>query len=520
MKRKWLTSRTLTMSLAFSLSLGLTAFSTSSAIVQASAAPAVGTTTINDVTNVHAGSTVTISGVTNAAEVIIKVLQPDGIILFFDIVQASDSRYTDSFTLPSTAAAGSQYQIIVGSGSDVAVKSFTIKPSSGGSSPSTPVTPAQPGDNSSSSLLQFEASDVIIPASGPATLDATKGDATQATLSLPASVTKVIDGKSLQITLPSGALTLPSGVLRALASLSGSDTDAKITLQYKRLSSSEALASVTSAGQAGTGLVPQGEVLELVLGVQLADGTVRKLTTFSDPVTITLQLSENATPLLSGIYYISDQGTIAYIGGTVQGDAITASVSHFSKYGVFSYTKAYADIASSYWAADVIAALTAKHIVQGMTSTTFGPKADVSRAEFVTMIARALNLKAASTAPFSDVKAGSWYAESAAAAYEQGIITGTGANLFEPNKPITREEMAVIIAHVYENQIEHADTGGTDADIQSFQDSGTISSWAKEAVQTVVHEKLMIGSDHRFYPRNHATRAEAAQVLYNLLFRG
>lgn len=503
------------MSLALTLSLGLAAPSIPFAAFSSVSAAAV-STTIDNVTSVTAGSTVSIGGTTSASEVIIKVMNPDGTILFFDIVKASEGRYSASFTVPSDAAVNSNYQVIAGSGSDVATKSFAvIAPPYYPSPPvSTPDTPTNPAD---SSIIHFEASDIQIPSAGAATLDAKKASAVQATISLPASAVGTIGEKGLQIQLPSGVVTLPGGVLSALAKLAGSDSKANITLQYKRLSNEEAGASVVSAGQAGAGLAPQGEVLELVLGVQLQDGTVNKLSTFSEPVTISLELSAAANPRLSGIYFIGDQGTIEYIGGTLQGNTITAAVSHFSKYGVFSYTKNYADVPSTHWAADVIAELTAKHVVQGMTNTTFGPRADVSRAEFVTMIVRALGLNAKAASPFVDVKAGSWYADAAAAAYENGIVTGSGANKFEPSKLITREELAMIIARVYAKQSGQAGSG-TAADLQSFKDASAISSWAKAAVQTVIHEKLMIGSNNSFAPGNHTTRAEAAQVLYNLLF--
>ncbi|MBP3962264.1 S-layer homology domain-containing protein [Paenibacillus lignilyticus] len=504
---------------ALSLSLGLAvpAAAPLAAYAESSIPQAAGTT-IDAVTTVFAGGSVPISGTTNAAEVIIKVISPDSTILFFDIVKAADGRYSASFQLSGNAAAGSSYQIIAGQGTDVSTKTFTVASNGNGIPAAPPANTDEPPTPDGVTTVHFELSDVAAAANGVATLDASEVASAKSDIRIPASVMQTIEDNSFRILLPNGTVTLPKEVLNALSVLAGSDKEASLSLQFSSLTSSEAASAVVKLGDAGAGLTPQGQVIELTLGIAFKDGSVKKLSSFTKPVTLQLQLAASADARLTGIYYLSDLGGVEYIGGTLKGNTLTAEIGHFSQYGVFSYTKKFADVPTTHWAADVIEELTAKHVVQGISTDSFGPKAKVTRAEFVTMLVRALGLKATSTAPFTDVNADSWYADATAAAYENDITSGTSAGKFEPNKPITREEMALMITRVYEKQHGQA-TSGSAADIDAFQDKNAISSWAKEAVEAAVHAGLLVGSDHLFSPRSNTTRAEAAQALYNLLFR-
>ncbi|MFC4809185.1 S-layer homology domain-containing protein [Paenibacillus sp. GCM10023250] len=495
---------------ALALSLAVPAAMPSAVFAAEASISAAAGTTIDAIASVAPGGTVTISGTTNAQEVIIKVLNPDGTVLFFDAVKASEGKYRDSFALSPNAAAGS-YQVVAGQGTDVATATFSVTSGSG----SVYIPPVAPPVDPAFQQVKFGTSDVSAPVNGVATLDASKVAAANLQLLFPPAVRQTVGDNSLRIALAGGSVTLPKEVLAALAELAGTDTGAGFALNVRALSADEAASAV--AGAAGAGLSPQGQAYELSLGVVLKDGTAKKLDRFAKPVQLQLRVAANANARLAGIYFISDAGAIEYAGGTVKDGVLTAGVSHFSTYGVYAYLKTYKDVPSSYWAADVIQELTAKHIVEGVSADAFGPKTNVTRAEFATMLVRALGLQAAGAAPFSDVPAGSWYAGTVAAAYENGIVTGTGGGKFEPSKAITRQEMAIMIVNVYEKRSGSA-AGGTASDLAGFKDAGAVSGWAKAAVQDAIRAGLMTGSDGRFAPRSNAIRAEAAKVLYNLLF--
>lgn len=97
----------------------------------------------------------------------------------------------------------------------------------------------------------------------------------------------------------------------------------------------------------------------------MANGTTLQLEKFSKPVTIRLSLNENFRQALAGIYYIADDGSLEYAGGTYASDWMTAEVSHFGMYAILNYDKSFSDVIVSYWAHDVIKKMDAKQIIRG-----------------------------------------------------------------------------------------------------------------------------------------------------------
>lgn len=490
-------------------------------------------TSIDAVPTRYAGDTVTISGATDAADVIIKVLNPDGTVLFFDIAASSGGRFQDSFKLSSSAPAGT-YKIAAGQGTNVASATFSVASSSGGggngvgnggggsttTSGGGGNTGTGPTDNAAVQI-HFALSDLPAPVGGIVTLDTAGqlggGGGGNVEVLLPAAISQSLGGGSLRILLPNGSVTLPKDVLSALGTLAGSDGKAQISLHVQALSADELKAALAKSGQSGAGLVPQGSLYAFTLGIAKEDGTLSKLSAFPAPVALQFKLQGDTDARLAGIYYFSDGGAVEYIGGVLRDRTLSAEVSHFSNYGVFVYAKNYTDVPATYWAAGVIQEMTAKHVVQGISASQFGPKQNVTRAEFAAMLVRALGLKATGDAPFADVPADSWYAETTAAAYANGIVNGTTGGKFEPGKPIAREEMAAMIARIYAKQHGSEAPGGSASDLAVFKDANAISAWAKPEVQSAVHAGLMQGSGGLFAPRGSATRAEATQVLANLL---
>ncbi|OXM13182.1 M20/M25/M40 family metallo-hydrolase [Paenibacillus herberti] len=170
------------------------------------------------------------------------------------------------------------------------------------------------------------------------------------------------------------------------------------------------------------------------------------------------------------------------------------------------------------WASAAINELAAKGILKGLTGDTFGPLKKLTRAEFLTMLARAYELPASDkAASFSDVPAGAWYSEAVAQAVAAGIVKGTGNGKFEPNRPVTREEMAIMAANVWKLNSEPT-TPDIAAALSGFADRGAIASYAKEAVGLLASEGIILGTgDGKFTPRGDANRAQAAVIVSRLL---
>ena len=115
---------------------------------------------------------------------------------------------------------------------------------------------------------------------------------------------------------------------------------------------------------------------------------------------------------------------------------------------------------------------------------------------------------------FSDVAENAWYADAVNVAYSEGIISGNDKNQFMPDSNITRQDTSVIIynAAVKFNLISAAD------EYEAFSDDGVISDYAKAPVYTLKSYQIINGvGDGLFAPKDNATRASAAQIIYTMV---
>lgn len=185
--------------------------------------------------------------------------------------------------------------------------------------------------------------------------------------------------------------------------------------------------------------------------------------------------------------------------------------------------KTFADV-TGHWAQKEIEFLTTKGYVYGVSDARFAPDATVTRAEFTVLLARLAGLAPApaGAARFADVPAAAWYRGLIGAAVEAGLVAGLSDSAFGPSKPITREQMAAMLARFLTLKKLAAQPGTTEvpALLARFGDAAGISSWARTAVALSAREGLLTGrAGARFAPQGEATRAEAAAVLYRLCQR-
>ncbi len=175
-------------------------------------------------------------------------------------------------------------------------------------------------------------------------------------------------------------------------------------------------------------------------------------------------------------------------------------------------TNKFADILG-HWAEDDILNLYNQGIINGRNETHFYPDDVVTRAEAITMLTRALNLKVTEKViSYSDVTEDDWFFEMVNTAFGAGIIA-QDIN-FRPNDAIVREEMVKLLIGCYEM------AGGKEPEGASleFADNDEISDWAKDFISKGVWLNLVKGVDDRhFAPRRNVTRAEASTFILRLL---
>ncbi|RRJ61678.1 hypothetical protein EHV15_00835 [Paenibacillus oralis] len=198
---------------------------------------------------------------------------------------------------------------------------------------------------------------------------------------------------------------------------------------------------------------------------------------------------------------------------------VTVNRPGFSVYAAVTRTIQFEDIAGSP-AADHIQALASKFIIEGTSAGKFSPNGNLTRAEFTSLLVRALGLKAqGTTAKFGDVKATDWFAEDIAAANEAGIIHGKSQSVFAPGASVTRQEMAAILARAL--TFTGAKLPQADSPAAAYADAAEIADYAKGSVRTLTAAGVIGGVEAdggtNFRPNATATRETAASALYLLL---
>ena len=182
----------------------------------------------------------------------------------------------------------------------------------------------------------------------------------------------------------------------------------------------------------------------------------------------------------------------------------------------------FTDVKAGDWFFDDVVYALHKGIMVGMTETTFGPDANVTRGQFVTILGRYAGIKdATKDAPaetkFKDVAADQYYASHVAWAAEKGIVKGTSETTFDPNAKITRQDMCVMMArYAAYAKIDLGESSKAEA----FGDDEKIADYAKEAVYSMRDAGIINGmGENIFAPQSFSTRAQAAKVIHLLLER-
>ncbi|NBD23162.1 S-layer homology domain-containing protein [Paenibacillus glycinis] len=171
----------------------------------------------------------------------------------------------------------------------------------------------------------------------------------------------------------------------------------------------------------------------------------------------------------------------------------------------------YDDIRNNY-ATEAIVNMTKLHFITGTGDRLFQPDKAISRAEFMTMIGRMLGIRPVSGAipPFADVPKTAWYDAWVQPAIQLGLAEGTSPRTFEPNRAVTREEAAVILARALK-QSSAATVAPPDA---RYLDQDRIASWAQPSVARLSVLGLIAGDENgNFRPGTSITRQDAAVLM-------
>lgn len=179
--------------------------------------------------------------------------------------------------------------------------------------------------------------------------------------------------------------------------------------------------------------------------------------------------------------------------------------------------KNFNDVTSAHWAYDAIMKLSEDKILNGYDDGGFKPDKNITRAELATVVSKALNAGEESKKEliFTDITDNAWYIPGLKSAYGLGIISGYPDNTFRPDAPVTRQDLCCMLYRAFYN-------GNDDvAADMTFADTAEISDYASKSVSVLCTKKILSGRDNnRFCPKDNATRAEVARVIYLCLLSG
>ncbi len=248
----------------------------------------------------------------------------------------------------------------------------------------------------------------------------------------------------------------------------------------------------------------------------------------TDTITVTLPYGSEYT-YLTPVYTVSDGAIVTVDDPELKGKPLyngytDVNMTTTRKFTVIAenetnmheYTvrvvlgNAFSDVNPGDWFYDNVMGAANNGYISGMGDGTFNPKGATTRAQFASMIAKAMGYddSLAGETRFKDVPADQWYAGAITYCFDNDIISGYDDGTFQPEKTITRQEAASILKNAFNL------TGNSG---EKFPDDSAIAGWAKENVYAVKHSGLMKGDADtgNFRPTSTIIRAEAASILMN-----
>lgn len=182
-------------------------------------------------------------------------------------------------------------------------------------------------------------------------------------------------------------------------------------------------------------------------------------------------------------------------------------------------SQAYAAASADYsdmpqnWSKEAMEFAVKNNFITGVGENKIAPKAALTRAQLAAILSRVMQTGAGDVSVldnFTDADKNAWYAGSMAKAVELKIFYGDGDSIY-PDRPVTRQELFTILVRAF------SVTGGDESTLASYNDAGSISSWAKAAISAMIAQGYAAGyEDKTLRPAQQVTREEFAQLLHRM----
>lgn len=172
------------------------------------------------------------------------------------------------------------------------------------------------------------------------------------------------------------------------------------------------------------------------------------------------------------------------------------------------------DFNENAWYAEAVSAAVDNGLLIGKSADVLDPDGYLTRAEMAAVINRSFGTyKTTDISTYKDVPANAWYYKDVQMAVWMGTYEGTSKTTMEPTRSISRQEIMTVVARALQLDLDrYADT-----DLSSFQDAKQISDWALPYVKAMVGAGYIQGRNTGLAPLANITRAEFAQVFFNII---
>lgn len=251
-------------------------------------------------------------------------------------------------------------------------------------------------------------------------------------------------------------------------------------------------------------------------------GTVTKVTTGADgSVEAVVTVPQGVDSVVVNIPCTPAAGTVALLveedgstqilpKSTVTADGLAVRLDGSAKLRLTDNSKSFSDVEGKSWYESGVQFAASRELLQGVGGGRYAPMDTMDRAMLVTVLHRLERTPQGADSSFSDVEAGSWYADSVNWAAQAGIVQGVAPDSFAPHAPLTRESLAVLLYRYAEQQ-------GLDlsarSELSGFADSGAVSAWAEDTLSWACASGLLEGDGGSLRPGATCTRAEASVIL-------
>ena len=166
------------------------------------------------------------------------------------------------------------------------------------------------------------------------------------------------------------------------------------------------------------------------------------------------------------------------------------------------------------WYAEAVSAAVDNGLLYGKSATVIDPNGDMTRAEMAAIINRSFGCyKTADISQYKDVAKSKWYYKDVALAVQMGTYNGRSSSAMAPDAPISRQEAMTVVARALELDYDSY----SKTDLSTFSDRSEISNWALPYVRAMVGADYIHGRGKILAPLDNITRAEFAQIFYNII---